>query len=816
MADNKQIVLYCECCGGILNKLNETQYKCSHCGNVKLVETLVSSEVINMFNHANMLRNKGEFDDAYDTFELIAKKDPNNPDSYWGMFLSEYGIMHVQDPSTRKFVPTCNRASTISVFDNENYKTTVSLSNDEQKEYFADKAQELEKIRTKIIELANNESPYDIFICYKRTQNADDGKELYTADAIHARDIYEMLSKCGYKVFFAEKSLQDLAGAEYEPLIYNAINTSSVMLVICSDADLINSPWVKNEWRRFIKQISYDSTKRLIPIMCNGLKASSLPDILRKYQGLEMNANFQEKFLGIISNLVDFSRNNTIQRIEIDQKRPIKKSNIIRNSVQPRKIGENQVNKLIISDENLLNVAFTYLQKDMFNDADREFERLTDNAKLKKIVEFGQYYIKFKRDDCELDKQEFLNVFNACISSANNRISSKIFAWLMKDYENYIEGNAEITKACILYSALMGWENNYHYDIFKIADVFIRRNTTIAKPLLLEVLQYYNNEDVDGYIHLLAEYIDIYLENSDFENSQMLLNKILEVDAGNIKIRWTEFLISMKAIEERFIDVSELLKNVERFTEFLSYVPKKDRDGYIDKMCDVAISSVDDDHIDDAISCFDELIKLYDVDSQKTLIKKLYLMARKLQTKYKFEASEKYYSIIVNENNKEHKAYWGILQCKNCCVYDDDLIDSTTSVGEYAEYDKAVQLAGISDEKALNKYISVKQKQDEQMPLNHQKKQDDAKRKIEQKRSLEQRQRQEKNRKILKSIFLPIGIILAIIGVVAICILCVSNWSVFWTSIVELFRSIWESLLFVVAVGVVVLIITVLISKLAD
>lgn len=115
------------------------------------METATSSEIISLLNNANTLRNKGDFDDAYDIYSQVVKKDDNNPEGYWGLFLCEYGIMHVEDTKTKKYVPTCNRASVVSVFEDENYKKAIELAGEFQKDDLKQNAENLEIIRAKVI-----------------------------------------------------------------------------------------------------------------------------------------------------------------------------------------------------------------------------------------------------------------------------------------------------------------------------------------------------------------------------------------------------------------------------------------------------------------------------------------------------------------------------------------------------------------------------------------------------------------------------------------------------------------------------------------
>jgi len=790
MAKEREIDLYCECCGGSLIKLNETEYKCDHCGNTKLVETLISSEVVTMLNQANLLRNKGEFDDAYDTFELIAKKDPNNPDAYWGMFLSEYGIMHVQDPVSNKFVPTCNRASSIAVFDNEEFKKVLELSNDIQKDNFISKAENIEKIRAKVIELSKHESPYDIFICYKRTQNIIDGKETYTEDAINARDIYEMLLDKGYKVFFAEKTLQNLAGTEYEPIIYNALNTSKIMLVVCSDPELINAPWVKNEWRRFIRQMEYDSSKKLIPIMCGGLKAGRLPDKLRKFQGLEMNATFQNNLFDSISRHIDLSSRSKISRINIGQQREVRKANANRSKVETRRIGDKYQVNFVVSDEKIIKLAFSFIEKEMYKDAVKELKFLSKDETLKPVVKFANQYIEFKSKDTRVD---FSSTLNECIETCNENVANYIFDCLEIDLDKYLKNN-NVYKASVIFESIMSWDNGRHSVAFEKVDSYIRLSMNTSLSLLDAVAKYYDG-DTDAYLTLMQDYLDMSLKNFTFCIAEKILHYILEIDEGNIDARWRSFLLSFGAIDDNSIRFSAhnlRPKHIESFKEFLGYVPEESRQKYItyltegvargvvysdtverlkadqgegfltyytrlltknfsvntineknyytfnstyfikvsgdykfsypknnllsilkqlqkgnDDFCDKKANPLGEIDVSIYTNAFDELIKFYAVDEQESLTKIIFDMAESCKEVFEFAVAEKYYKLVLTENNTYHQAFWGILQCKLKCSVEEDLKFYAKKLSRYEEFSNAVHSAGIcDDEESVDKYLS--------------------------------------------------------------------------------------------------------------
>ena len=814
MAETKIISLDCECCGGQFVKVTESQYKCDHCGYTKYIETAASSEVIALFNQANNLRNKGEFDDATEIFNQVAQKDPNNPDGYWGLFLSEYGIMHVEDPATKKYMPTVNRASSISVFEDSNYKKVIELSSDIQKTDYTEKAETIENIRKKVVELSKNESPYDVFICYKRTQSIVNGKETYTEDAINARDIYDILTAEGYKVFFAEKTLQNLGGTEYEPLIYNALNTSKVMLVVCSDPALINAPWVKNEWRRFIKQMEFDETKKLMPIMCGGMKAGRLPDMLKKYQGLEMNATFQTNLVGSVSKIIDLSRKSKIARVNVGGQKDVKKSNIVKTSIQTRSIGSKEDVKLIVSDEKILKLAFSYVEKGMLKEASREFNMLSKSENITKIVAFANTYIKFKAKDVSVD---IIKPLNECIEVASTELVGTIFATLSSDIKQYLLNKGDVARASKLYRAIMSWENDKNKEVFDVAKNYVKAHANkhgleIAKA----VADCFNNQDVDGYIDLLEQYINIFASGYYLKGMSEVLTMLLEVDPGNINARWKSFLISFGATDEKYIPfcVSALKKeHLEKFKDFLGYVNEDSRTKYINLMCSsiakatdyvsnnerfVIIGSSTNKYLEyfaarfaggdtrdpkeaqkivslastssysgyftkrmvdyhsyyymapkfrkfikettkqdpiyksenffkklkyqDFEQIFDEYIKFYSQTDQKDLISHIFAMAETCKEKGEFKLAQKYYNLMITEDNTSHKAYWGLLQCKLKCPKERDLMYHKR-LSDHEEFNNAVRSAGVVDDSyAVDKYLAVQKEQGAKKPKGYTKK----------------------------------------------------------------------------------------------
>ena len=138
-------------------------------------------------------------------------------------------------------------------------------------------------MRRGIIEVSSREEPYDIFICYKETDET--GQR--TLDSVLAQDLYDALTEKGYRVFFSRITLEDKLGQEYEPYIFAALNSARVMLAVGTDYEYYNAPWVKNEWSRYLQLIAAGQKKSLIPCYKN-IDVYDMPKEFAKLQAQDL------------------------------------------------------------------------------------------------------------------------------------------------------------------------------------------------------------------------------------------------------------------------------------------------------------------------------------------------------------------------------------------------------------------------------------------------------------------------------------------------------------------------------------------------
>ncbi len=278
-------VYKCKMCGGSLELNNESGIAtCEYCGSVQTLPKGNDDVVTNLFNRANNLRIKCEFDKAAEVYEKILNENNSDAEAHWGLVLCKYGIEYVEDPKTYKRIPTCHRTQYESILTDIDYMATLANSDGEPKTVYKAQAEEIAALQKDILAIVENEKPFDVFICYKETD--ENGKR--TIDSALANDIYYQLTQEGLKVFYAAITLEDKLGVEYEPYIFAALNSAKVMLVVGTKPEYFDAIWVRNEWSRYLKLMKADRSKLLIPCY-RDMDAYDLPEEFSHLQAQDMS-----------------------------------------------------------------------------------------------------------------------------------------------------------------------------------------------------------------------------------------------------------------------------------------------------------------------------------------------------------------------------------------------------------------------------------------------------------------------------------------------------------------------------------------------
>ena len=280
------MIIKCKMCGGDIDFIPGATYgTCEYCGSTSTIPQAEDENKLNRYNRANHFRRQCEFDKAVAAYEKILEQDDTDAEAHWGAVISRFGIEYVEDPATHQRIPTCHRVQVASILTDEDYLAAGENAPDEEsRRIYQEEAARIAEIQKGILAISANEKPYDVFICYKETD--ENGQR--TRDSQWAQDVYYGLTEQGLKVFFSRITLEDKLGQQYEPYIFAALNSAKVMVVIGSRPEYFNAVWVKNEWSRYLSLMKHDHKRLLIPCY-RDMDPYDLPEELSMLQSQDMS-----------------------------------------------------------------------------------------------------------------------------------------------------------------------------------------------------------------------------------------------------------------------------------------------------------------------------------------------------------------------------------------------------------------------------------------------------------------------------------------------------------------------------------------------
>ena len=397
-------IFKCKICGGSLDiDKSSSVATCEYCGTKQTLPKFDDERRANLYDRANHFRRNNDFDKAMGIYEVILNEDNTDAEAYWSIILCRYGIEYVKDPVTHKHIPTVNRAQFTSIFDDEDYKAAIANADTYQREIYEADANAINKIQKEFLAISQKEEPFDVFICYKETdQNGE-----RTKDSVIATELYSALSDEGLKVFFSRITLEDKLGTAYEPYIFAALQSAKVMVVLGTDSRNFNSPWVKNEWSRYLALIQKGAKKTLIPAY-RDMDPYDLPDEFSHLQAQDMaKIGFMQDLVRGIKKIIGFES---------------KKSAVVKETV---------ITSEKIAVEPLFKRASMALADGEFGRADAFYEQILNqepenaNAYLGKLL--AELRIKSKSDLNSVNKSfENSNNYKKAIQFANEELKNEL------------------------------------------------------------------------------------------------------------------------------------------------------------------------------------------------------------------------------------------------------------------------------------------------------------------------------------------------------------------------------------------------------
>ena len=397
-------IFKCKICGGTL-EINDEQSvaTCEYCGTKQTIPKLDDDRKANLYDRANHFRRNNDFDKAMGIYENILNEDNTDSEAYWSIVLCRYGIEYVEDPTTHKHLPTVNRAQFTSIFDDEDYKSAIANADEYQREIYESEANAINEIQKGFLAISHKEEPFDVFICYKETDN--NGRR--TQDSVLATELYNELTREGFKVFFSRITLEDKLGVAYEPYIFAALHSAKVMVVLGTRPENFNAVWVKNEWSRFLALIKNGAKKTLIPAY-KDMDPYDLPEEFSHLQAQDMSK------LGFMHDLIRGIR----KIVEFDEP----KTKIIKETV---------ITGASVAIEPLFKRADMALADGEFGSADAFYEQILNqdpenaDAYVGKLLAEFQIKTKGSLKNCEVSFEHSKN-YKKAIQFANEELKKEL------------------------------------------------------------------------------------------------------------------------------------------------------------------------------------------------------------------------------------------------------------------------------------------------------------------------------------------------------------------------------------------------------
>jgi len=642
----------CKKCGAPLI-YDDGIFKCKYCGLIP-EDAMISSDERLKIAAASLQLDSCHFDDAEEQLRNIVKAYPNNSESRWLLVLAKFNFKYEKDENTGKNLPTCFATKLESFLEDRDYLKALEISEknkDIQKSYI-EQANEIERLRKEWIEITKKEPKYDIFLCYKETEDETKQK---TKDSDRVKDLYILLKDKGYKVFFAPISLSNRPTINYEAYIFNAVFNSSIMIVYGSKPEYFSSTWMENEWQRFSRKISNkEKVIGSLIVVCDGCNPSDLPPVLKKGQCLNAeDFTFKETLENHIQNTLTLVHKpeNTIDRIQLSNKNSKKKNKVStglstiqiqssinkktkerinKNIIHTREIGGYEAAKLTVDEKTKIQNIFKaisynlydktkeqvqeILEKNPYNGSALLAEMLIENKQpslemlsinIQSIYDFNKIHLIIQYNEKEIGEQ----ILKMICSIIKNKINKNDYVSAIDYFKEVAIYNDETINELkeyllsITYSIIKTYPR-YSYQIFRI---------------LMDTYQ-----DNDSYNFYKQKYIQKVMDAGEFEIAKELNEEILQNDLGNLISVWNHIYIDLKVNnKESFYKKFNEFKDYNYLANALEFMDEQELQVSFALLESLAIKGIRDSIDKDALNRLVQFIIQYDYSHRNSFMNEI-------------------------------------------------------------------------------------------------------------------------------------------------------------------------------------------------
>lgn len=419
---------------------------------------------------------------------------------------------------------------------------------------------------------------------------------------------------------------------------------------------------------------------------------------------------------------------------------------VIDNAVSVREIGRYEVPALTPDEDTKLKSIAQFLRSGLFDPADKVADELLKKNKYngqallaKLLVEYSAKSIDELSEKIN-DINDF-SIIHSVIEYNDKEIGEKVIGIICSKIEVAIQ-NGDYNKAV-----------SYFKEISEYSSVNVASTRTTLRNKGTELLKLNPNEadkifdlllstysDADTYVSYLHRMVDDCLKVKNVAIAKKYNDKILELDDGDVKATFNEIYLSVSACDikefieliDLYADFSQLDNTIKHFGEYeisvcfytlqqiffgalrsgksgetlskwFDFIVKYEFDTRKDFIEKTLNELADVKSLQSRAKLFDHVINCIDGSDVDRHIELRLSLADKLRIGGEFPLAEKYYNEVIDIEEGNCNALWGILLCKLKANRESDIserIDNFTYLSELE-----VILKYCSDEKTRVDYL---------------------------------------------------------------------------------------------------------------
>lgn len=403
---------------------------------------------------------------------------------------------------------------------------------------------------------------------------------------------------------------------------------------------------------------------------------------------------------------------------------------VIDNAVSVREIGRYEVPALTPDEDTKLKSINLFLQKELFDNAKKVVDEILEKNKYNGQALLADLLIRYKVKSIDelsdkIEEIEDFSQFNTVIEYNDKDVGEKLIAVIGQKIRLAVaNSNYDVAIACLKEIVVYNSTEvlNIRLELRKTATRLLAVSANTAAEIFDVLVNSY--QDSETYIEYIQGFVDDCIKNRQFTVAQKYNNKIIELDDGNLKATFSQAYIYVQAtsfdnfitLADRFVDFKLFDNAIKHFDEddtvecfarfrkivvglivaqksgnaiadWFDFVVKYEFDGRNEFIEETINSLPDIKDLTDRAKLFDRAIMCIDGSDVERHISMRLSFAKKLQVAGNFALANKYYNEVIEIEEGNLDALWGIILCYIGALRETDIAQNIENFSYFKEFE---------------------------------------------------------------------------------------------------------------------------------